>query len=370
MTDALFSPTTIGAIPVANRIAMAPLTRSRADMAGVPSPHAAEYYAQRASAGLIVSEATNISAQARGYALTPGIFTPAQVEAWKPVTAVVHAKGGRIVLQLWHTGRFSHSSLQEGGQAPVAPSAIRAGELTFLETGMEPPSMPRALETDEIPGIVADYVTAARNARTAGFDGVEVHSANCYLLDQFIRDSTNHRTDRYGGSVENRTRLTVEVCAAVAEAIGADRVGVRLSPITKSAGDTPFDSDPQATYGFLADRLGELNLAYLHCIEGQTRGDNSPDAFDFQALRRSFGGAYIANNGFDRQIAIDAIADGRADMIAFGRKFIPNPDLVERLRADAPLAPDAPKELLYGGTEHGYTDWPTMAEEKATAWSA
>ena len=216
------------------------------------------------------------------------------------MTTAVHAKGGKIVLQLWQTGRFSHIPPQEGGQAPVAPSAIQAGELTFLETGMERPSMPRALATDETPGIVADYVTAARNARTAGFDGVEVHAANCYLLDQFIRDSTNKRTERYGGSAENRTRLTVEVGAAVADAIGADRVGVGLSPITKSAGDTPFDSDPQATYGFVADRLGELNLAYLHCVEGQTRGDNSPDAFDFQALRRSFGGAYIANNGFDR----------------------------------------------------------------------
>jgi N-ethylmaleimide reductase len=358
MSDTLFDPTKIGAIAVDNRVAMAPLTRARADMDGVQTPLAVDYYRQRASAGMIIAEATNISRQARGYAYTPGIYTDAHVAAWQPVTQAVHDAGGRIVLQLWHTGRFSHTSLQEGGQPPVAPSAIQAGEQTYLENGFERPSPPRALETDEIPGIIEDYVRAATNARAAGFDGVEVHSANCYLLDQFIRDSTNRRDDRYGGSVENRTRLTYEVCEAVAGAIGADRVGVRLSPITKSAGDTPFDSDPQGTYGFLATRLGTLGLAYLHCIEGQTRGDNDADGFDFQALRRAFGGAYIANNSYTKDLAEQALADGRADMIAFGRPFIANPDLVERFRNDLPLAPEAPRETWYGGGAEGYTDWP------------
>jgi len=270
----------------------------------------------------------------------------------------VRDAGGRIVLQLWHVGRVSHTSLQENGVAPVAPSAIRAGEqtYTYIESGFAPPSMPRALRTDEIPGIIEDYRNAARRAKEAGFDGVEVHSANCYLLEQFIRDSTNKRTDRYGGSVENRTRLPVEVIEAVAEIWGADRVGVRLSPITRAAGDTPLDSDPQGTYGFLAKRLGTLGLAYLHCIEGQTRGQNAAGAFDFKALHDAFGGKYIANNSYDRKLAIEAIESRRADMVAFGRPFIGNPDLVERLRVNAPLAV-APQETYYGGGAEGYTDF-------------
>jgi len=352
----LFTPTTIGAIRVANRIAMAPLTRARAGMDGVQSPLAIEYYRQRASAGLIISEATNISRQGRGYAFTPGIYTDAQVEAWKPVAQAVSDAGGRMVLQLWHVGRASHTSLQENGAAPVAPSAIRAGEQIYIESGLAPPSMPRALRTDEIPGIIEDYRNAARRAKEAGFDGVEVHSANCYLLEQFIRDSTNKRTDRYGGSVENRTRLPVEVIVAVAEIWGADRVGVRLSPLTRAVGDTPLDSDPQGTYGFLAKRLGALGLAYLHCIEGQTRGQNAAGAFDFKALHDAFGGKYIANNSYDRQLGIETIESGRADMVAFGRPFISNPDLVERLRVNAPLAV-APQETYYGGGAEGYTDF-------------
>ena len=364
MVDALFKPARIGAFDVANRIAMAPLTRARGDMDGIQTPLAAHYYRQRANAGLIITEATNISQQGRGYAFTPGIYTDAQIAAWVPVTQAVHERGGKIVMQLWHVGRFSHVSLQAHGGAPVAPSAIRAGDMVFTQNGFERPSMPRALSTEDIPGLIEDYVRAARNARAAGFDGVEIHAANCYLLEQFIRDSTNHRTDRYGGSVENRTRLPFEVCEAVASAIGADRVGLRLSPVTHSVGETAFDSNPQATYGFLAERLGTLNLAYLHCIEGQTRGDNAPDAFDSQALRDSFGGAYIANNGFTREIAIDAVASGRADMVAFGRPFISNPDLVDRLRHDEPLAPEAPRDLLYGGGAHGYTDWPVLADHQ------
>ncbi|TWB73458.1 N-ethylmaleimide reductase [Nitrospirillum amazonense] len=359
-TPDLFAPAHIGAIPVANRIAMAPLTRARAGMDGVHTPLAVDYYRQRATAGLIITEATNISRQGRGYAYTPGIYTPEHVTAWKAVTDAVHQAGGHIVLQLWHVGRISHTSLQEGGAAPVAPSALQAGGETYVENGFAQPSPPRALETAEIAGIIDDYRNAARNAKAAGFDGVEVHSANNYLLEQFIRDSTNHRTDRYGGSVENRTRLTVEVAQAVAEIWGSDRVGVRLSPITQAAGNTPLDSDPNGTYGFLAERLGELNLAYLHCVEGQTRGPNGAQNFDFQALRKKFGGGYIANNGYDRDLAARTIAEGRADMVAFGRPFIANPDLVHRLKTGAPLA-QAPQEAFYGGGAKGYTDWPSAA---------
>ena len=355
--NSLFDRTSIGAISVANRIVMAPLTRSRADMVGVHSEIAVEYYRQRATAGLIISEATNISLQGRGYAFTPGIYCNAHVAAWCRVTDAVHREGGKIVCQLWHVGRMSHVDLQENGAAPVAPSAIQAGELIFLESRTQArPSMPRALETGEIPALVDDYRNAALKAKEAGFDGVEVHSANCYLLDQFIRDSTNKRTDEYGGSIENRTRFPLEVVTAVAEIWGADRVGVRLSPLTRSAGDTPLDSMPQATYGYLATQLGKLGLAYLHCIEGQTRGPNAATEFDFKALHAAFGGKYIANNGYNRGLAIDAVASGWADMIAFGRYFISNPDLVERLRCNAPLSePD--KATFYAGGTKGYTDY-------------
>jgi N-ethylmaleimide reductase len=364
--SALFSPTTIGTIEVANRIAMAPLTRSRADKNGVHTPLAIEYYRQRATAGLIVTEATNISRQGRGYAFTPSIYTDAHVEAWRPVTEAVHQAGGKIVCQLWHVGRISHVDLQENGAAPVAPSAIQAGELIFLETGKQaPPSMPRALETDEIPEIVEDYKNAARRAKEAGFDGVEVHSANCYLLDQFVRDSTNKRTDQYGGSLENRTRFPVEVITAVSEIWGADRVGVRLSPLTRSAGDTPLDSDTQGTYGFYVERLGKLGLAYLHCIEGQTRGENAADGMDFKALHAAYGGKYIANNSYTREMAIDAIASGHADMVSFGRPFISNPDLVERFRRHAPLT-EANHATFYGGGAAGYTDYKTLDEVVAS----
>lgn len=356
----LFAPGRIGAIPVANRIAMAPLTRSRADMDGVHSPLAVDYYRQRAKAGLIIAEATNISRQGRGYALTPGIYTDAHVDAWRPVTQAVHEEGGSIVLQLWHVGRMSHASLQADGAAPVAPSSLQAGTNVFTLDGNQPPSLPRALETAEIAGIIADYRNAAIRAREAGFDGVEVHAANAYLLEQFLRDSTNHRTDQYGGSIENRARLVIEVVQAVVEVWGADRVGVRLSPMSTAIGDTALDSTPQATYGYLAEQLGRLGLAYLHCVEGQTRGDNGAQAFDYKALHAAFGGSYIANNGYSRQMAIDAVASGHADMVSFGRSFIGNPDLVDRLRRDLPLF-DAPASAYYGGGAEGYTDFAAAA---------
>jgi N-ethylmaleimide reductase len=358
-----FSPTTIGAIAVANRIAMAPLTRSRAGKDGVPSPLAPIYYSQRATAGLIVTEATNISRQGRGYAYTPGIYTDAHVGGWRAVTNAVHRAGSKIVCQLWHVGRMSHVDLQENGAAPVAPSAIRGGELIFLESRTQAqPSMPRALDTTEIPGIIEDYENAAHRAMEAGFDGVEVHSANCYLLEQFIRDSTNMRKDEYGGSVENRTRLAVDVAKAVSRIWGADRVGVRLSPMTHSAGATPLDSDPQTTYGFLAEKLGELRLAYLHCIEGQTRGPNAAGAFDYKSLHAAFGGKYVANNGYERQTALQAIESGHADMVAFGQLYISNPDLVERLRRNAPLA-QPNHATYYAGGANGYIDYKALSSE-------
>lgn len=357
----LFSPTSIGAIEVSNRIAMAPLTRSRAGMDGVHNPLAVDYYRQRASAGLIITEATNISRQGRGYAYTPGIYTDAQVKAWRAVTDAVHEAGGKTVMQLWHVGRVSHSSLQEDGQAPVAPSAIRAGGRVYTLAGDDVPSMPRALGTDEIPLLVDDYRNAARRALEAGFDGVEVHAANGYLLDQFLRDSTNVRTDIYGGPVENRVRFPVEVVKAVADVWGAARVGVRISPLSTAIGETPLDSDPQVTYGYFAQQLGGLGLAYLHAVEGQLRETNAASALDFKALHRAFGGTYIANNGYDRKLAMNAIASGHADMISFGRAFIGNPDLVERLRQNAPLF-DAPLNAYYGGGAEGYTDFPALAD--------
>ncbi len=360
VSPSLFSPLNVGAIDVTNRIVMAPLTRSRASPDGVHSSSAVDYYRQRASAGLIVTEATNISRQGRGYAFTPGIYTPEQITAWRRVTDAVHEQGGKIVCQLWHVGRISHVDLQGNGAAPVAPSAIQADELIFLESRKQArPSMPRALESADIALILEDYKHAARCAMDAEFDGVEVHSANCYLLEQFLRDSTNKRRDQYGGSVENRARFPLEAIAAVADIWGPSRVGVRLSPLTRSAGDTPLDSDPQGTYGYYARQLGQLGLAYLHCIEGQTRGANEAGAFDFKALHAAFGGRYIANNSYDRQMAIEAVRSGHSDLISFGRPFIANPDLVERLRRDAPLA-EADKATYYGGGAEGYTDFPTL----------
>ena len=356
----LFEPVRLGPYTLANRVAMAPLTRSRVGADGVPGALQAEYYAQRAGAGLIVSEATNISPQGRGYAWTPGIHTEAQVAGWRRVTDAVHAEGGRIVLQLWHVGRYSHPSLHEGGALPVAPSAIRPEGDAYTEHGMQRVPVPRALETGEIPGIVGQYRHAAECALRAGFDGVEVHAANCYLLEQFIRDSTNRRTDRYGGSIANRLRLPLEVVEAVAGVWGGERVGIRLSPATRQVGETPLDSDPMATYGQLIDGLNRFGLMYLHFVEGQTgSGRETPEGVDLQALRRRFDGPYVANNGYDRGLALAARREDRADLVAFGRPFIANPDLVERLRRDAPLAV-APQEDYYGGGAGGYVDWPRL----------
>lgn len=360
----LFDPTHVGAIAVANRVAMAPLTRNRAEPGQVPGALAVDYYAQRASAGLIVTEASQISQQGQGYLDTPGIFTEAQVAGWKRVTEAVHAKGGKIVIQLWHVGRISHTSLQPDGGAPVSASARFANTKTFLEGGFAATSEPRALALEELPGIVEAYRQAAANAIRAGFDGVEVHGANGYLLEQFLRDSLNDRTDAYGGPIENRARLLLEVMRAVADEIGAGRTGIRLSPVTP-ANDLGQDSDPAGLYGHVIDQLAAQKVAFVHVIEGATGGPRDNVPFDFDALRERFksahpAGAWIVNNGYERQAALDAVASGRADLVAFGKLFIANPDLVRRLEVDGPMnALD--KDRLYGGGAQGYTDYPTLA---------
>ncbi|MGA7544798.1 MAG: alkene reductase [Methyloceanibacter sp.] len=352
----LFSPVEVGPLKLHNRVVMAPLTRSRAGPGNVPTQLNALYYAQRASAGLIIAEATQIAPEGQGYISTPGIHSREQIEGWKCVTKAVHVAGGHVVLQLWHVGRISHPSFQPGGALPVAPSAIRPKGQAFTAKGFEPIPTPRALETAEIPRIVAKYVQAAQNALAAGFDGVEVHAANGYLIDQFLRDQTNKRTDRYGGSIENRSRFLLEVVEAVTAAVSAERTGVRISP--QNGQNDISDSDPQRLFDYVAQQLSGKGLAYLHIIEGDTGGVPVPP-FDYAKLKRLFGGIVIANNGFDKARASEAIAQGRADLTAFGKPFISNPDLVIRLLLDAPLAP-ANRETFYGGAEQGYTDYPIL----------
>lgn len=355
----LFQPYDLGPITLANHIVMAPLTRNRAGAGLAPNELAATYYAQRATAGLLITEATQISAQAQGYQDTPGIYTQAQIDGWRKVTDAVHAKGGRIFVQLWHVGRISHVDLQPGGAAPVAPSAIRAGSKTFVNNGFTDVSEPRALELQEIPGIIDDFRKAAANAIAAGFDGVEIHGANGYLLEQFLKDGANQRNDEYGGSVENRARLLLEVTAAVKDEIGAERTGVRISPV--SPANAISCSDPQPQYDYLAEQLDALGIVYLHVVEGATGGPRDVSPFDYDALRRRFKNTWIGNNGYDLALASTQLAQGKADLFAFGRPFISNPDLVERLKTGAPLAPLNP-ETLYGGGAQGYTDYPSLAE--------
>lgn len=355
----VFQPATLGRLELKNRIVMAPMTRSRSDDAGVPAPYAADYYSQRAGAGLIITEATNISAQARGYPRTPGIWNDTQVAAWQRITEAVHRQDGKIFLQLWHTGRMSHPDMQDG-ELPVAPSALKPVGQIRVHDGLKDFVTPRALEADEIALIVEDYRQAALNAQAAGFDGVEVHCANNYLLEQFIRDSTNHRTDQYGGTLENRLRFPLEVIEAVIEVWGADRVGVRISPITTTPGETPLDSDTMNTFGTFLDALSRLGLLYVHDIEGVTQMSREESGgVSFGRLRKRFRGAYIANNQYTLTLAERALVQGDTDLISLGRPFIANPDLVARLRAGAPLA-EAPKEYWYGGDATGYSDWPAM----------
>jgi N-ethylmaleimide reductase len=368
----LFEPCHAGQLQLASRIVMAPLTRNRAPQA-LANALMAEYYAQRANpatgAGLIITEATAISHQGQGYADVPGIWSAEQVNAWQAVTAAVHAKGGKIVVQLWHVGRISHTSLQPNGQAPVAPSAIVAKSKTVLiENGVPslvPTSEPRALELAEMPGIVADYRRAAKNAIDAGFDGIEVHAANGYLIDQFLRADSNHRTDAYGGSIENRTRLLKEVMLAVSQEIGGGRCGIRISPVTPA--NDASDAAPQALFEHVASFLGTLGLAYVHTIEGSTgaaRDFQQGEApFDYKALKNAYEqggghGAWMLNNAYDRALADQALADG-ADLIAFGKSFIANPDLAARLKQNGPYnTPD--RATFYGGHAAGYTDYPKL----------
>jgi len=355
---ALFESFELGPIRLANRIVMAPLTRSRALVkTSAPFELNAEYYAQRAGAGLIISEATNITPEGKGYAWTPGIFSQAQVEGWRLVTRAVHAANSKMFLQLWHVGRISHSSLQPNGQLPVAPSAIApGGEATaFTEDGLKPIEIPRALRSDELPRLVADYRTAAKNAVAAGFDGVEIHAANAYLLDQFLRPGANHRTDAYGGSPENRRRFPLMVVDGVVAEVGAERTGIRISPVNKLYGLD--DAEAKETFMPFVAELSKRRLAYVHLIEGTTRGPRD-STLDFHALRREFDGAWMVNNGYTRDLAIDAVESKYADLVCFGRAFIGNPDLPVRLREDLPID-DSDESTWYGGDAHGYTDYPS-----------
>ncbi len=359
MTD-LFSPARFGAIDLANRVVMSSLTRNRAGAGNVPTPLVAEYYRQRASAGLILTEATPICAEGHGYPRTPGIHTPGQIAGWKQVTQAVRGAGGKIALQLWHVGRISHPDLQPDGALPVAPSAIRPAGQVFTGQGMKDYVTPRALELTEIPRLIAQFAQAALNAMEAGFDGVEIHAGNGYLLDQFLRSSTNRRTDAYGGSKEKRARLLLEVLDAVCSAIGNDRVGLRLSPVT------PFndiaDDDPQDTFEYVVTQLNPLKLAFLDVLQG-TGGAPREQwlPFDYDRLRALYEGNFIRNNGYDFETAQRAVVSGAADAIAFGRLLLANPDLVERFRRGAPLnAPDY--DRLYTGEEKGYTDYPFLAD--------
>jgi N-ethylmaleimide reductase len=355
MSD-LFSPVKLGSIAMSNRMVMAPLTRNRSSMEGVPQDINVSYYEQRATAGLIITEATPISPMGHGYPLLPGIYNDAQVAGWKKVTDAVHAKGGKIVIQLWHVGRISHPSLLNGA-TPVAPSAVKPAGKAFTFKGLADYVEPRALDAEELPGIVADYVHATQCALKAGFDGVEIHAANGYLLDQFLRDGSNKRSDIYGGSIENRARFLMEVTKAVVETIGSDKVGLRLSPVN------PFndmkDSNPQAVFNYVTEQLNQLNLAYLHVVEGGIHGGGVADPFDFDAMRKLCKSPYMANLSYDKARGNAAIASGHADTVAYGVPFIANPDLVERFHEDAPLN-EADSKSFYGGNEKGYTDYPSL----------
>ncbi|MCZ7851356.1 alkene reductase [Agrobacterium salinitolerans] len=367
----LFEPAQAGDIVLANRIVMAPLTRNRSPGA-IPNNLNATYYEQRATAGLIVTEGTPISQQGQGYADVPGLYKREAIDGWKKITDGVHSAGGKIVAQIWHVGRISHVSLQPHGGQPVAPSAIPAKSKTYIinddGTGaFAETSEPRALTIDDIGLILEDYRSGARAALEAGFDGVEIHAANGYLIEQFLKSSTNQRTDDYGGSIENRARFLLEVVDAVAEEIGAGRTGIRLSPVTPA--NDIFEADPQPLYNYVVEQLGKRNLAFIHVVEGATggprdfkQGDKPFDYAAFKAAYRNAGGKglWIANNGYDRESAIQAVESGKVDAVAFGKAFIANPDLVRRFKDNAPLnEPNQP--TFYGGGAEGYTDYPALA---------
>lgn len=368
--DVLFKPFTLGAIELPNRVLMSPLTRSRAAQPGdEPWALNVEYYRQRASAGLIIAEATQVSPQGKGYAFTPGIHSEAQVAGWRQVTDAVHAAGGRIILQLWHVGRISHPELQPGGELPVAPSAIAPeGAKTFIsaDSGMVSIPTPRALETEELPGIVDQYRKGAENALRAGFDGVEVHAANGYLLDQFLRTGSNHREDDYGGSLENRLRLPLEVVEAVTQVWGPERVGVRVTPT--GSFNAMWDDDPVETFGAFARALDKLGIAFIEVVEDSFQGNHEsgrPEAV-IEAIREGFSRAYIGNGAYDAEEARTRIGSGKADLVTFGRPFIANPDLPERFRKGAPLN-EWDESTFYGGDSRGYTDYPRLVDVEQPA---
>ncbi|MGZ6042864.1 MAG: alkene reductase [Asticcacaulis sp.] len=372
-TDVLFQPYRLGPFNLPHRVVMAPLTRSRARQPGnVPGSLAACYYAQRASAALIVSEATQVSMQGQGYAWTPGIHSREQVEAWRQVTKAVHHADGLIFNQLWHVGRISHPALQPDNMLPVAPSAIIPEGKAFIENErgegeLVPFVRPRALTFEEIPYLVGQYERAAKNAQAADFDGVEIHAANGYLLDQFIETGTNRRTDTYGGPIENRARLLFEIAEALVPIWGADRIGVRLSPLGKM--NDIHDDNPEATFGYIAERLSDFGLAYLHIVnpaleQMQNGKEPDPQALSMvKLIRKKYEGTLIVAGGFQSDTAAQWLREGIADLIAFGRKFIANPDLPERIRLGAPFNVDDPT-TYYGGGEKGYTDYPSLAQDR------
>ncbi|MEA2951660.1 MAG: N-ethylmaleimide reductase [Alphaproteobacteria bacterium] len=372
-TDPLFQSYKLGPLKLPHRMAMAPLTRSRAGQPGnVPTPLAACYYAQRASAALIVSEATQVSMQGQGYAWTPGIHSREQIEGWRRVTEAVHEAGGLIFNQLWHVGRISHPALQPDQMLPVAPSAITPQGQAFIENErgegqLVPFVRPRALQIEEMPYVVAQYARAAKNAQAANFDGIEIHSANGYLLDQFINSKTNQRTDTYGGSVQNRARLLFEVAEALSPIWGPDRIGVRLSPL--GAFNDIGDDDPEATFGYIAEKLSDYKFAYLHIVNpglAAMEKGQEPDARALRMvdlIRSKYRGTLMVAGGFDHDSAEAWLEKGRTDLIAFGRKFLANPDLPERLKSRAPLNADDPP-TYYGGGAKGYTDYPTLAQDR------
>ncbi|WP_042263216.1 alkene reductase [Paraburkholderia heleia] len=370
MSDVLFQPIRLGRHTLAHRIAMAPLTRSRAGQPGnVPTPMNVEYYRQRSGAALIVTEATQISQQGQGYAWTPGIHSPAQIEGWRAVSEAVHAEGGKIFLQLWHVGRVSHPVFQPGAGLPVAPTAMPVPGKTFIvdSTGngaWADVPVPQALTLEGIAQIVQDFRVAARHAMQAGMDGVEIHAGNGYLIDQFINSNSNRRTDAYGGSIENRTRLLLEVVDAVGAEVGAVNVGVRLTPMGRFMG--MGDDTPEATFGHIAEHLDGRNLAYLHLVEPAIVGTVKDEKYDprwdaiIKLMRRRFNGVLMLAGGYTLETAIQAIESGRADLIAFGRPFIANPDLPARLRAALPLN-EADPGTFFGGDARGYIDYPAFA---------
>ncbi|MFJ3486008.1 alkene reductase [Pseudomonas sp. NPDC090202] len=360
----LFTPLQVGPYQLRNRIVKSPMSRMRAAADDMPTALMAEYYGQRAGAGLVITESVQISRQGKGYRNSPGIYSAEQVQAWAGIVKRVHAGGSVIFMQLWHCGRMSHPDLQENGAQPVAPSAIRPNGEVYTDTGPQAVPEPRALTTEEIPGIIEQYVQAAVRAKAAGFDGIEVHAGNGFLLDQFLRDGTNQRSDRYGGSVENRTRLLLEIVEALIPVWGADKIGVKMSPLS-TYGDIR-DSNPQALYTHLVEQLNRYGLAYLHFAEGELLQTRDVPGLDFRKLRGLFYGPVIGNNGYDFAQADEAVASDKVDMIAFARLFAANPDLVERFRLGAELNP-LDMNTLQGGGAEGYTDYPTLAQSRDMA---